>query len=48
MHFFFQFADLNAVKILIGNKCDNTSNRKVSIKEGQEVIIFNIKQISIK
>ncbi|XP_022182325.1 uncharacterized protein LOC111042124 isoform X3 [Myzus persicae] len=31
------FSDLNAVKILIGSKCDDTSNRKVSIKEGQEL-----------
>ncbi|XP_016659964.1 uncharacterized protein LOC100167988 isoform X3 [Acyrthosiphon pisum] len=31
------FSDLNAVKILIGNKCDDTLNRKVSVKEGQEI-----------
>ncbi|XP_050055931.1 uncharacterized protein LOC114120371 isoform X7 [Aphis gossypii] len=31
------FADPNTVKILIGSKCDDTSNRMISIKEGQIV-----------
>ncbi|XP_022182367.1 leucine-rich repeat serine/threonine-protein kinase 2-like isoform X2 [Myzus persicae] len=31
------FSDLNAVKILIGNKCDDKSNRAISIKEGQKI-----------
>lgn len=39
---FFQFSDVDIVKILIGNKCDDKINREISIKEGQEVIILNI------
>ncbi|KAL5242980.1 hypothetical protein ACI65C_010390 [Semiaphis heraclei] len=31
------FSDTNAVKILIGNKCDKKTNRKISIEEGQEI-----------
>ncbi|KAL4131221.1 hypothetical protein QTP88_008562 [Uroleucon formosanum] len=30
-------SDLNTVKILIGSKCDDTLNRKIATKEGQEV-----------
>ncbi|CAH1737841.1 unnamed protein product [Aphis gossypii] len=35
------FAPSNVVRILIGNKCDLESNRKVSTEEGQLVIIMN-------
>jgi len=38
--FFFQLSNTNSVKILIGSKCDNETNRKISMKEGQRVIIL--------
>ncbi|XP_003246134.1 uncharacterized protein LOC100576009 isoform X1 [Acyrthosiphon pisum] len=31
------YSDLNAVKILIGSKCDDKLNRAISIKEGQKI-----------
>ncbi|CAI6358686.1 unnamed protein product [Macrosiphum euphorbiae] len=31
------YSDLNAVKILIGSKCDDKSNRAISIEEGQKI-----------
>ncbi|KAE9523330.1 hypothetical protein AGLY_016278 [Aphis glycines] len=36
------FADTNTVKILIGSKCDDTSNRMISIKEGQILDSINV------